>query len=75
MGFDLITGEILKQLPKKAIVKLTHLYNAAFRLKDVPSYWNAPEVIMLPKPGEPATEVTSTDQHRYCRYCRNCPKN
>ena len=31
--FDLITGEILKQLPKKAIVKLTYLYNAAFRLK------------------------------------------
>jgi len=33
LGFDLITGEILKQLPKKAIVKLTYLYNAAFRLK------------------------------------------
>jgi len=32
-GFDLITGEILKQLPKKDIVKLTLLYNASFRLK------------------------------------------
>ena len=29
-GFNLITGEILKQLPKKAIVKLTNLINAAF---------------------------------------------
>lgn len=26
--FDLITGEILKQLPKKGIVMLTYLYNA-----------------------------------------------
>jgi hypothetical protein len=30
--FDLITGEILEQLPKQAIVKLTHLYNATLRL-------------------------------------------
>jgi len=49
-GYDLITGEILKQLPHIAVVKLTHLYNAAFRLKCVPSYWKAAEVIMLLKP-------------------------
>jgi hypothetical protein len=35
-GFDLITGEILKQLPRKGVVKLTHLINAAFRLKYTP---------------------------------------
>ena len=60
-GFDLITGEILKQLPKKAIFKLTYMYNAALRLKYeyVPSYWRAAEVIMMPKPGKPATEVVS----------------
>jgi hypothetical protein len=58
-GFDLITGEILKQLPKQAIVKLTHLYNAAFRLQYMPSYWKAAEVMMIPKPGKPATEVAS----------------
>jgi hypothetical protein len=28
-GFDLISGEILKQLPRKGVVKLTHLINAA----------------------------------------------
>jgi hypothetical protein len=73
--FDLIMGEILKQLPKKAIVKLTYLYNAAFRLKCVPSYWKAAEVIMILKPGKPATEVTPTDQYRYYWHCRNCSKN
>ena len=58
-GFDLITGEILRQLAKKAIVKLTYLYIAAFRLKYVPSYWKTAEVIKILKPGKPATEATS----------------
>lgn len=29
-GFDLISGEVLKQLPRKGILKLTNLINAAF---------------------------------------------
>jgi hypothetical protein len=57
--FDLLKGEILRQLPKKVIVKLTYLYNAAFRLKHVPSYWKTTEVITILKPGKPATEATS----------------
>lgn len=58
-GFDLITGEILKQLPRKAIVKITYLFNASFRLKYVPKMWKIAEVLMLPKPGKPPHEVTS----------------
>lgn len=58
-GFDLITGEILKQLPKKAIVKLTNIINCAFRLKSVPNLWKIAEVIMIPKPGKPPHETTS----------------
>ena len=58
-GFDLITGEILKQIPRKGIVKLTHLFNAAIRLKHVPSIWKVAEVIMLPKPGKPPNEINS----------------
>lgn len=58
-GFDLITGEVLKNLPRKAIVKLTTLINAAFRLKYVPRMWKVAEVIMIPKPGKPPHEVTS----------------
>jgi hypothetical protein len=52
-------GEILKQLPGKAVVKLTYLNTAALRLKYVPSYWKTAEVFMIPKPRKPATEVTS----------------
>ena len=58
-GFDLITGEVLKNLPKKAIVKLTTLINAAFRLRYVPRLWKVAEVIMISKPGKPPHEVTS----------------
>lgn len=58
-GFDLITGEILKQLPKKGVVMLTYLFNAVFRLKHVPDTWKVAEVIMLPKPGKPPSHVKS----------------
>lgn len=58
-GYDLITGEILKNLPRKAVVKLTKIINAAFRLKYVPDLWKVAEVIMIPKPGKPPQDVTS----------------
>ena len=50
-GFDLTTGEVLKQLPRKATVKITNLINAAFRLQCVPRLWKVAEVIMIPTPG------------------------
>lgn len=58
-GFDLITGEILKQIPKKGIIKLTNIINAAIRLKYVPSIWKFAEVIMIPKIGKPSNEISS----------------
>lgn len=58
-GYDLITGEILKHLPKKAIIKITYLINATFRLLYVPAAWKVSEVIMLAKLGKPPNEVSS----------------
>lgn len=58
-GYDLITGEVLLNLPRKAIVKLTTLINASFRLQYVPDVWKIAEVIMIPKPGKPPHEATS----------------
>ena len=52
-GFVLITGQILKELPRKSLVKLTNLINASFRLKYVPQLWKVAEVVMIPKPGKP----------------------
>lgn len=58
-GFDLITGEILRQLPRKALVKLTHIINAVIRLKYVPALWKVAEIVMVPKPGKPPHVASS----------------
>jgi hypothetical protein len=59
--FDLriITGEMVKQLPRRATVQLANVISAAFRSKYVPRLWKVAEVIMIPKPGKPPHEVTS----------------
>ena len=49
----------MQKLPRQAIVKLTHQYNADIRLKYVPTQWKAAEVIMVSKTGEPVNEVSS----------------
>ncbi len=54
-----IDGEMLRQLPRKAIDKLTHIINAAFRLQYVPKLWKVAEVIMISKPGKPPNNITS----------------
>jgi hypothetical protein len=55
-GYDLITGKILRQLPKKATVLLTIIYNSMLRLSYFPVTWKFAQIIMLPKPGKPANE-------------------
>lgn len=46
-------------MTKKAVVKLTNLYNAALRLRYVPSLWKVADVIMVSKPGKSPNEPTS----------------
>lgn len=58
-GYDLITGQVLKQLPRKVLVKITKIINAAIKLRYVPQLWKLAEVIMIPKPGKPAEELAS----------------
>lgn len=58
-GFDLITGLVLKKLPRKGIIKLTNLINASLRLKYIPRQWKIAEVIMIPKVGKPPAQVSS----------------
>lgn len=58
-GYDLITGQILKELPDKAVKKILHIINAAFRLKYVPRQWKVAEVIMILKPGKMAYDKKS----------------
>jgi hypothetical protein len=58
-GYGLITGEILRQLPKKAMVLLTTIYNSMLRLSYFLTISKFAQTTMIPKPGNPANEVTS----------------
>jgi hypothetical protein len=58
-GFDLITKEVLQQLPRRATVFLTTLYNGILRVQYYPLLWKVSQVLMIHKPGKPANEVTS----------------
>jgi hypothetical protein len=58
-GHDLITGEILKHLPRKAILLLTTLYNRMLHLSFFPIQWKFAQIITIAKPGKPPTEAAS----------------
>lgn len=58
-GFDLIVGEILKNLPRKALVLLTTIYNSILRLCYFPVQWKFAQIIMIVKPGKPPTQSSS----------------
>jgi hypothetical protein len=55
--YDLITGKILRQLPKKAIVLLTIIYNSVLRLSYFPVTQKFAQIVLLPKPGKSANEA------------------
>lgn len=52
-GLDIITAEVARQLPKKAIIHLTHILNSILRLSYMPFQWKVSVIILFPKPGKP----------------------
>ncbi len=50
---------MLKQLPKKGIIMLCYLFNAALRLCHFPTQCKKAQVIVLPKPGKPFHDLAS----------------
>jgi hypothetical protein len=56
-GYDLITGQILKKLPRKAIIKITHIINATIKMRYVPGIRKKAEVLLILKPGKPPNKV------------------
>jgi hypothetical protein len=57
--YDLIAGIILENLPRKAIVFLTTIYNSMLRLCYFPAQWKYAQIIMISTPGKPQTETSS----------------
>jgi len=58
-GYYLISGKVLKELPKKAVTLLTILCNSTLRLSYYPLLWKFGQIIMVPKPGKPVDDATS----------------
>jgi hypothetical protein len=58
-GYDLITGKVLKELPKKAVTLLTILYNSMLHLSCYPLLWIFAQIVMVTKHGKPINDVTS----------------
>ncbi|KAL4119023.1 hypothetical protein QTP88_011896 [Uroleucon formosanum] len=58
-GFDHITAEVARCLPKKAIIHLTHLFNSVLRLSYFPTLWKFSIVILVPKPNKPPDSISS----------------
>jgi hypothetical protein len=58
-GFDLITAEVIKNLPKKSILFLTQIYNAMLRLSYFPILWKYSTIILILKPKKPPDSPAS----------------
>lgn len=51
-GDDGLHNRILKQIPKRAVVMLTKIYNACLKLSYFPSKWKVARVVPIPKPNK-----------------------
>jgi hypothetical protein len=52
-----ITGKILRPLPRKALVLLTAICNSMLRMSYYPIMWKLAQIVMIPKPAKPTSEV------------------
>ncbi|KAJ4427500.1 hypothetical protein ANN_25148 [Periplaneta americana] len=58
-GYDLIPNFVLKYLTRKALANLASLFNALLRLEYFPDTWKHAVIIVIHKPGKPASNPTS----------------
>jgi hypothetical protein len=49
---ELLRSWVLRPLPRRPLIHLTHLFNHCIRLSHFPTYWKEAKVITLPKPGK-----------------------
>jgi predicted metallopeptidase len=57
-GYNLITGDILKQLPHFGILAITYVFNSILRTVYFPRHWKVSQIVTILKPGKPADVKT-----------------
>lgn len=58
-GIDKISSKMLCELPNVALRLILFIFNAILRIGYYPSSWKMSEIIMIPKPGKDASQVSS----------------
>ena len=58
-GIDLITAQMLKELPHEGFLHLMYSLNAILRLDYLSTSFKQAQIIMIPKPGKNPTDVSS----------------
>ena len=58
-GLDDIPAVLYRELPRRGIVYITRLFNAALRMRYVPSTWKSAKMIVILKPGKPPEDPSS----------------
>lgn len=58
-GPDKLTNILLKNIPRRALVQLTYIFNAILRLQHFPTSWKIAEVVPILKTGKPAQNPNS----------------
>ena len=58
-GADLVTTQVLNELPQEGLTYLRHIYNAITRTSYWPQAFKHAQIIMLPKPGKVPKDISS----------------
>ena len=58
-GYDLITGQILRELPENALRLITAIFNCVMLNGCFPGQWKIAQIILIAKPGKPMHDVKS----------------
>ena len=62
-GIDLITAQMLKELPHEEFVNLTYILSAILRLDYWPTSLKQAQIIMIPKPGKKTQQMSHHTDH------------
>lgn len=58
-GMDRISGRMIRELPTTALKLVLFIFNSILRTGFYPKSWKISQIIMIPKPGKDASQVSS----------------